>query len=316
MTRHLKIFVICSLAVSFFVSCGKEDPGKDQGKEQKEDQGNQQEKVSTRTEFDLSLMTFNIAVDNRTAETGWDARKAAVTKMLNTVKPTLIGLQEAQAHEITYIAKFVQKYLRYGLGRDNALPPKIQDEYDAEETMLILWHTDSLEAVEKGTFWLSEHPEKPGLGWDASYNRNVNWIHFRHKVTKQEFFFFNTHLDNKGKTARTESIKLIDARMKELNPDGLPVFLSADFNVKQNNKIFAPINEWMVSTRDAAPESDTDKMTYNGYVEPKSQIDHIFFYEGKDKKVTPLTFRVLDGDYGAAWLSDHYPVVATYRLKK
>ena len=66
----------------------------------------------------------------------------------------------------------------------------------------------------------------------------------------------------------------------------------------------------MKSTRDYAPDSEKDKMTYNGYKAPKSQIDHIF-YSGNG--LVPLTFRVLDSSYGAYFISDHYPIMATYR---
>lgn len=315
MKRSLKLSIsvatLLLLCIGLAAACGKKDP--DGGNEQKEE-GTKPSK--TYSEFTLSLMTFNIAVDNQSAETGWEARKGAVVKMLNKVKPMLIGLQEAQAHEITYLSKHGPKYARYGIGRDSGKSPSLQDNYAAEETMMIMWLPDSLEALKHGTFWLSKTPETPGIGWDAACNRNVNWIHFRHKVTKQEFFFFNTHLDHKGSTAREESIKLINDRMKELNPDGLPVFLSADFNAKQGNKIFAPIKEWMKSNRDVAPDSDASKNTFNGYSAPKSQIDHIFFYEGKEGKVKPLTFKVLDDNYGATWISDHFPVVATYRYSR
>ena len=45
----------------------------------------------------------------------------------------------------------------------------------------------------------------------------------------------------------------------------------------------------------------------------RDQIDHIFFC---GDKVSAQTFRVLDGDYGATWISDHYPIVATFNYKK
>ena len=222
-------------------------------------------------------------------------------------------LQEAQAHEITYLVKHGPSYVRYGLGRDTGKAPKLQDDYDSEETMLIMWDPAALDATEKGTFWLSETPDKPGKGWDADYNRNVNWVRFYHKGTGLSFYYFNTHLDNKGSVARTESMKLIAERIKSINKENLPVFLSADFNAKPNNAIFAPIRDWMKSARNEAPESESVKNTFNGYNAPKSQIDHIFFC---GDKVSAQTFRVLDGDYGATWISDHYPIVATFNYKK
>lgn len=265
-------------------------------------------------ECTLSIMSFNVAVDKLAPVTGWGDRKKAVINMLSQVKPMVIGFQEAQAHEITDMKNAHPEYDWYGLGRETAKRPEYTTEYSAEETMAVFWLKDSLSVVESGTFWLSQNPDKPGLGWDAKYPRTLTWVHFIHKKSKLQFFMFNTHLDNKGKTARTESMKLIANKMTELNPDGYLAFLTADFNTNSNDAIFAPIKGTMKSTRDVAPDSDKTKMTLNNYTAPKSQIDHIFYLDIKN--VEPLTFRVYDQDFGNTWISDHYPVMGTFLYKR
>ena len=266
-----------------------------------------------RTDCILSIMSFNVAVDNRVDITGWKDRKKAVIKMLSEAKPMVIGFQEAQAHEITDMINAHPEYGWYGIGRDTGKMPLPTTSYSAEESMAVFWLKDSLMVLDKGTFWLSETPDKLGKGWDASYARTLTWVQFMHKATRQKFFMFNTHLDNNGKTARSESMKLIARKMDELNPDGYPSFLTADFNTVASDAIFAPIKGKMKSTRDVAPVSDRNKFTFNGYSNPKSQIDHIFF---SGEGLTPLTFKVLDGDYGNKWISDHYPIMATYHFEK
>lgn len=260
----------------------------------------------------ISIMSFNVAVDNRQEGKGWQWRKAAVNRMLGEAKPVVIGFQEAQAHEITDMLGAHPEYDWYGIGRDTGTVPPTQTEYSAEEAMAVFWLRDSVSAVDKGTFWLSETPDTPGKGWDASYTRTLTWVKFRHIKSGREFFMFNTHLDNKGKVARTESMKLIASKMAELNPGALPAFLSADFNTVASDEIFAPLKPKMVSTRDVAVDSERDKYTLNDYKAPKSQIDHIFFTV---KTLSALSFKVLDGDYGATWISDHYPIIAVYRFK-
>ena len=258
----------------------------------------------------LSIMSFNVAVDNRSDATGWSKRKEAVLNMLSKAKPMVIGFQEAQAHEITDMSSAHPEYEWYGLGRETAKRPATTTNYSAEEAMVVFWLKDSLNVLDKGTFWLSETPEQPGMGWDAKYPRTLTWVKFQHKGTGLMFFMFNTHLDNSGKTARSESMKLIANRMKELNPDNLPAFLTADFNTKSTDSIFTPINSTMKSTRDMAPESESSKMTYNKYSAPKSQIDHIFYLV--TNSIKPLTFKVLDQSYGSTWISDHFPIVGTF----
>lgn len=305
MKRFLIVLSLAfAAAVMVSAACGKLPEDKPENGNENTDPG------ALRNDCVLSIMSFNVAVDNRQATTGWNARKRAVINMLSQVKPMVIGFQEAQAHEITDMVSAHSEYEWYGLGRESAKRPEYTESYSAEEAMVVFWLRDSLNAVNKGTFWLSEHPDQPGMGWDAAYPRTLTWVEFEHKTTGLRFFMFNTHLDNKGKTARSESMKLIALKMQELNPDKYPAFLTADFNTKSDDAIFVPINGSMKSTRDMAGDSDRDKNTYNGYSAPKSQIDHIFY------KVTPaikpLRFKVYDQNYGNDWISDHYPVMGTY----
>lgn len=266
-----------------------------------------------RVEYKINVMSFNVAVDNQQEGKGWQWRKDAVNKMIGEEQPEIIGFQEAQAHEITDMITAHPEYDWYGLGRDSGRTPPRTTEYSSEESMAVFWLRDSLEALDYGTFWLSETPEVPGKGWDASYVRTCTWIRFRQRRTDQQLMMFNTHLDNSGATARAEGLKLILEKIASLNKDRLPVFLTADFNKVSTDKIFDPVKAVMQSTRDVAAQSERDKKTYNGYNAPKSQIDHIFF---SGSGLTALKFRVLDGDYGAKWISDHYPVVGSYRYTR
>ncbi len=289
-------------------ACTKPETDNKEAEEQQQEP--EEPEVEPRTECDLSIMSFNVAVDNLQDGKGWQSRKAGVHNMLSQAKPMVIGFQEAQAHEITYMINLHPEYKWYGLGRDTGNVPSSTTSYSAEEAMVIFWMKDSLDVMNKGTFWLSQTPDEPGKGWDAAYPRTLTWIEFKHKITSQRFYVFNTHLDHKGKTARTESMKLIASQMAVINSKNYPAFLTADFNTTASDAIFAPIKPKMTSTRDVAPDSDKTKMTYNGYTSAgKSQIDHIFF---SGDKLTPLTFKVLDGDYGTTWVSDHYPIMATY----
>lgn len=305
----LSFAVVATALVFSAAACHKVDPqdDPDNGQEQTEPEPQKQ----PLDECILSIMSFNVAVDNRQAETGWSDRKKAVIKMLSETKPMVIGFQEAQAHEITDMVNAHPEYEWYGLGRETAKRPPVTTNYSAEETMAVFWLKDSLTVLDQGTFWLSETPDKPGMGWDAAYPRTLTWVEFMHKGSKLKFFMFNTHLDNKGKTARTESMKLIAEKMKELNPDNYAAFLTADFNTVSTDGIFKPIAGTMKSTRADAPDSDKAKYTFNGYAKPKSQIDHIFYLV--TDSIEPLTFRVYDQDFGNTWISDHYPIMATYR---
>lgn len=258
----------------------------------------------------VTVISFNIRVDNAAdGDNIWDNRRPASVTMIKQERPTVMGLQEAQPHQITYLAKNCPEYAWYGLGRDTGAVPPETDSYAAEECMPIFYLTAEVELLDKGTFWLSETPDTPSKGWDAAYNRTCTWGLFRHKSSGKEFYYLNTHLDHQGATAREESIKLIAAKIKQLNTKSYPAFLTADFNSDTTDNLFAPLFRIMRDARKTASDSD-NKATYNGYKNTStSKLDHIF-YSG----CTASLFKTLTENYGAAYISDHYPVKARFIL--
>ena len=287
-----------------FPACSSSDAGNGAGEEES------QPKPQPKEYTDISVISFNIRVDNAADGTNvWRNRRDAVVTMIERERPMLLGLQEAQPHQITYLSEHCPDYAWYGLGRDTGKVPPATDSYAAEETMAIFWRTAELELLDKGTFWLSETPDRVSKGWDASYRRTCTWAGFRHKKSGQTCYFFNTHLDNDGKVAREESIKLLVSRMKTINSKRRVSFLTADFNSNVTDACFAPLHVYMRDARANAAVSD-DYPSWNGYGASTGRLDHVFF-SGDD--CTAREFRTLRGDYGVPYISDHYPVAAWFR---
>lgn len=287
-----------------FPACSSSDAGNGAGEEES------QPKPQPKEYTDISVISFNIRVDNAADGTNvWRNRRDAVVTMIERERPMLLGLQEAQAHQITYLSEHCPDYAWYGLGRDTGKVPPATDSYAAEETMAIFWRTAELELLDKGTFWLSETPDQVSKGWDASYRRTCTWAGFRHKKSGQTCYFFNTHLDNDGKVACEESIKLLVSRMKTINSKRRVSFLTADFNSNVTDACFAPLHVYMRDARANAAVSD-DYPSWNGYGASTGRLDHVFF---SGDNCTAREFRTLRGDYGVPYISDHYPVAACFR---
>ena len=287
-----------------FPACSSSDAGNGAGEEES------QPKPQPKEYTDISVISFNIRVDNAADGTNvWRNRRDAVVTMIERERPMLLGLQEAQPHQITYLSEHCPDYAWYGLGRDTGKVPPATDSYAAEETMASFWRTAELELLDKGTFWLSETPDQVSKGWDASYRRTCTWAGFRHKKSGQTCYFFNTHLDNDGKVAREESIKLLVSRMKTINSKRRVSFLTADFNSNVTDACFAPLHVYMRDARANAAVSD-DYPSWNGYGASTGRLDHVFF---SGDNCTAREFRTLRGDYGVPYISDHYPVAAWFR---
>lgn len=251
------------------------------------------------------IISFNVRYSSAPEIDGdnrWELRRDASVKMVAKHKPLVMGLQEACPEQIDFLDLNLTGYKHIGVGRD--------DGKRAGEMMAIYYDTTRLTLLDSGTFWLSETPEKVSIGWDAACNRTCTWGHFKVNDTGFEFLYFNTHLDHLGSQARKNSIKLIVAKMTELNPDNVPVFLSGDFNSTTDDPIFDPLKASLKDARMMSAISDKN-ITYNGFGKvtdnPDARkewvIDHIFF-----SGVNPMAFMVLNGNYGVPFISDHYPI--------
>lgn len=264
-------------------------------------------------ETEISVVSFNVRLDSpQDGEDRWENRRQAAAEMIRRERPTLVGLQEAQPHQLGFLTASCPNYAWYGLGRESGKIPSETGEYPFEETMAVMWRKSDVELLDRGTFWLSETPDSVSKGWDAYCNRTCTWGLFRCKDSGRKFYFFNTHLDHIGQTARTESMKLIAARLGGIDVEGVSAFLTADFNSRTTDACFAPLHACMADARTEAPLTD-DKPSWNGYGRKSTPnwLDHIFFAGGGCRAVE---FRTLTDDYGTPYISDHYPVLARFRL--
>lgn len=252
----------------------------------------------------IKLISYNLRNSGaRDGDNDWTKRRHATPQMIRREAPDVFGVQEGLIDQLQYIDTECPQYTRVGVGRD--------DGAEGGEIMAVYYLRDRFEPVNSGTLWLSETPAEVSRGWDGACNRTMTWVELRDKESGKEFFYFNTHLDHRGKVAREESIKLIVSEIQRIAGRNAPVILGGDFNTPVDNPIFKPLTKSMSSVRAKAPETD-HKGTFNGFGSAPDTIviDHLY-YRGRLKC---LTFATLDGDYGAPYISDHYPIAMTFTL--
>lgn len=204
----------------------------------------------------------------------WAKRCQVICDQVNFMAPDIFGAQEVLKNQLDDMLARLDGYDFIGVGRDDG---KAEGEYAA-----IFYKTDRLRLLECGNFWLSETPDIPGLGWDAACVRICTWGRFaKQTATNDEsFYFFNTHMDHVGVTARREASKLIVEKMRDIT-QGAPVILTGDFNVDQNDEIYRIFTESgllkdsFLSTRLLFAENGTFN-SFKSDLYTDSRIDHIF----------------------------------------
>ena len=261
---------------------------------------------SSRTggESSMKIISYNIRYTGEPAKDGqnhWDYRRAASINMVREEQPTVMGVQEALAPQLQFLDENLPEYDYVGVGRD--------DGVSAGEHMAIFYLKERVALEDWGTFWLSATPAEVSMGWDAVCHRTCTWALMRDKASGKPFAVLNTHLDHRGVEARQKSVLLLVQKLEELITEPMPIFLTGDFNSTTDNEIFLPLKAVMQDAREVAAQGDR-RGTFNGWGKSSSVIDHIFFRAAEVDSFSVLC----DKNYGAPYISDHYPVAAEVRF--
>lgn len=208
----------------------------------------------------------------------WEKRCQVICDQVNFMAPDIFGTQEVLHGQLIDMQARLDGYDYIGVGRDDG---KTQGEYEA-----IFYKRACLRLLDQGHFWLSETPDKPGLGWDAACVRICSWGKFAKMTATDDeaFFFFNLHMDHVGVVARREAAKLIVAKIREIAHDA-PVIVTGDFNVDQTNEIYSIFVESGIlkDSYQAARLRFAENGTFNSFnvdLYTSSRIDHVFVSPG------------------------------------
>lgn len=223
----------------------------------------------------LFVATYNIRYQNEGDSkkgNGWERRCKVICDQLEFEQPDIFGTQECLAPQAHDMKAALDGYAYIGVGRDDA---KEKGEFTA-----IFYKEKRLKLLKDGNFWLSETPDRPSKGWDAALPRICTWGLFKDKESRKRFYFFNLHLDHVGVVARREAAHLVVRRIKEM-AQGLPVILTGDFNVDQNDEIYRIFTESGVlkDCFTCAGKRFAETGTFNSFNVSRwteNRIDHIF----------------------------------------
>ena len=247
----------------------------------------------------LKVMSYNIRLGSANDGTNsWGLRYPATAEMIEDQMPDIFGVQEALASQIRFIEDNFVNYKSVGVGREDG-------KKDGEH-MSIFWNKKTVSLLKWGTFWLSETPDKPSMGWDAACKRTATWALMKCKKTGKKFYYVNTHLDHKGVEAQKNGLKLIVDRIDDINPEGYPMILTGDFNITPDNPNLVELDSKMQSVRKVAEKTDNHD-TFNGWGKGKGVIDYIYAsgFSAYPEYQT-VTKRYADRKF----VSDHYPICA------
>ncbi|MBC8156169.1 MAG: endonuclease/exonuclease/phosphatase family protein [Bacteroidetes bacterium] len=249
----------------------------------------------------VNFASYNLRFNNpNDGPNAWPNRKEVVKNLIRFHEFDVFGVQEALRDQLNDLAG-MSEFAFLGKGRD--------DGREAGEHSAIFYKKDRFTVLKSGDFWLSETPDKPGKGWDATCcNRICSWAKFQDKTTKKSFYFFSVHFDHQGVVARRESGKLMVQRMKTIATDA-PIICVGDLNSTPDTEQVKHIQMLLNDSYTVSALPPYGPIgTFNGFkmtAPLADRIDYIFV----SKPVQVLKYGVSSDSNDQRYPSDHLPVV-------
>lgn len=174
------------------------------------------------------VMTFNVLCRACTISSPygrWVDRLPGIGDIFARSQADLLGIQEPISDEDVFD---LQRYLP---NHDALFFNSTFNDIDWNYPDAMLFYDRRLFApLERGSYWLSETPDRPSIGWDRlSLPRIVTWAKFTDLRDGRPFVFTSTHFDNNGEN-KVPSATLFMERTEVWAQEGLPIIVTGDFN--------------------------------------------------------------------------------------
>lgn len=240
----------------------------------------------------------------------WEKRSPLIKKFFAYHDIDICGSQELYKNQIDSMRDMPD----YGISGIPSIPSR-EAAGIPNHNNVIFYKKSRLQLLDSGTFWFSETPESESKGWGAAYPRNCNWGKFLDKKTGKIFYYFNMHFHHIGESVQWESAKLLVKKIEEIS-EGLPFFASGDLNSDPYSRAIKEIKSsgFMFDAKEISkkPPYGPDFTDNYGYTGKKSKwIDWVFV----SKSVEIEKFAVFAENIGEVWLSDHFPLLVSAKIK-
>lgn len=258
----------------------------------------------------LHVMTWNVrrrvTHSIHPSRDRWDRRSSFLRALLRQEQPTILGIQEARAHQARFVRDSLgPRYRIIGHGRDaDGQGEGCPICFDGERLELLDWRQSAL----------SDRPSAAGSrSWGNLLPRIMVAAAFRDRSTSARFFVVNTHLDPLSRRSRIRSAQVIRDTVAER---ALPGVVMGDFNAEASSTslrdLFSEgtlVDAW--EHREARVTSDWS--TFSNYRPPRAggrRIDLI----AVSPRIVVARVAINARPYAGGFGSDHLPVQAEILL--
>lgn len=188
-----------------------------------------------------NIRTGNDSSSEKDTNNNWKKRKADLSNLVKDIAPDVIGFQEVQSSQLTYLKTQLPDYGFVGAFRNGGT---------SGEATPVAFLKERFTLLRNGTFWLSATPDVVGSKkWgdgieDSGYPRICTWALMADKSSGAVVLFACTHLDLKA-GPRLAGLRLILSRLAKLDARDVPIIIVGDMNANETEDSIVETTQYM-----------------------------------------------------------------------
>ena len=232
----------------------------------------------------------------------WFYRASLLLRVLGGEAPDVIGFQEVTRVHYAYLQAHLTGYDSVIAYRDGSY---------LSESCPIFYNTQRFTLTDKGSFWLSETPERSSRSWGAAFPRVCSYIILRETATDKPLVVFNTHLDHVSVEARIRGIDVVLEKLRQFGD--LPCVLMGDLNAVENSETYRAATELFDDAKYRTADPPTGP-TYQHWGKAPGRENIDYFLISKTG-IAVQSYSILNTTFDGVYPSDHFPIALRMTLE-
>ena len=255
----------------------------------------------------LRIMSFNIRYAGVNGNSVYDRITIGESQIFE-IMPDSFGLQEATNVWMVALDERLTMYDWVGVNTVAG-----GDLLKGGSGNPIFYLKSKFKLLDSGYFWLSDTPDVPSIGPDASMERMCTWVKLMDRLTGDVYVHVNTHFDHVSEEARVQGALIVN-RFIEENFSDVPVVFTADMNTTDKGEAYATMTKDLTDTRLAAKDC-VSYGTFHGGQDPSLKADYYIDFVLCSDDFDVAAYRTVTKGFNNRFTSDHFPIYADLKLR-
>ena len=232
----------------------------------------------------------------------WFYRAPLLLRVLADEQPDVIGFQEVTRVHYAYLQTQMTGYDSVIAYRDGSY---------FSEGCPIFYNAERFTLTDKGSFWLSETPDRSSKSWGAAFPRVCSYVILRETATDKPLVVFNTHLDHVSDEARIRGIGVVLEKLRQFG--GQPCVLMGDLNAVEDSETYRAATDTFDDAKYRTADPPTGPTYQNwGKAPDRENIDYFLISK---TGIGVQSYQILDKTFDGVYPSDHFPIALHMTLE-